>query len=130
MDSGDPVQSGDKVLRQHNKASHSLKPFSPSSLYYEFLKSMRSELGEPGDEGQPEEGDREGGGDEVRGEGVERGVSDPADVPLEMRDMSPTLQQYLLSLSTHPPQTVTPSLAVWRQLQAMAGTSCHPVIVT
>ncbi|CAI8022859.1 Gamma-tubulin complex component 5 (Fragment) [Geodia barretti] len=46
---------------------------------------------------------------------------DETDVPLELRDMDPLLQQYLQSLTCHAAPDGPTSLSVWNELRTMAG---------
>ena len=174
--------TGDDDVLEEEKDSHLVAPPRPSpplssSLYEEFVESLRRELsvgeeeeeemgegGEGGEEEEEEKGEeREGeeeeeeergeGGDgaeeeeEERGEGDEESVSfgsrdvdrnkekgaingaaeerreeeDETDVPLELRDMDPLLQQYLQSLTCHAAPDGPTSLSVWNELHTMAG---------
>ena len=108
---------------------------TPPSLYEEFLDSLRGELGggeeEEGEGGGEDESlsenvsnGEEGREEEEEGEeGVmeERGEERVAELPLELRDMDPLLQQYLQSLTIHPTPPLPSSLSTWTHLQTMAG---------
>ena len=155
-----PATGGDDVLEEE-KDSHLVAPPRPSpplssSLYEEFVESLRRELSvgeeeeeeEKGEGGEGEEEEEE----EERGEGDEESVSfgsrdvdinkekgtlngvaeerreeereeeeDEVDVPLELRDMDPLLQQYLQSLTCHAAPDGPTSLSVWNELRTMAG---------
>lgn len=119
------------VLEEEKEALVPADHSTPPSLYEEFLDSLRGELGgrEEGEEGGGEneslsENVSNGKEEEEEGEeGVmeERGEERATELPLELRDMDPLLQQYLQSLTIHPTQPLPSSLSTWTHLQAMAG---------
>ena len=146
--------TGDDDVLEEEKDSHLVAPPRPSpplssSLYEEFVESLRRELS-VGEEEEEEMGEGGEGGEEEeeeRGEGDEESVSfgsrdvdrnkekgaingaaeereeeeDETDVPLELRDMDPLLQQYLQSLTCHAAPDGPTSLSVWNELRTMAG---------
>ena len=101
------------------------------------------EGGEGGEEGEEEEEGERGEGDDesvsfgsrdvdrnkekgaINGaeEKEEEEEEEEADVPLELMDMDPLLQQYLQSLTCHAAPDGPSSLSVWTELHPMAGTS-------
>ena len=144
--------TGDDVLEEEKDPQLVAPPHpTPPSLYEEFVESLRRELsvGEEGEEGEGEgEEDEEEDEEEEREEGDDESVSfrdgkvdrnkekgaingaeekeeeeEEADVPLELRDMDPLLQQYLQSLTCHAAPDGPSSLSVWTELHPMAGTS-------
>lgn len=120
--------AGGGVLEEEKDALLSADHSTPPSLYEEFLDSLRGELGggeEEGEGGGENESASENvsNGEEEREEGVmeERGEERVAELPLELRDMDPLLQQYLQSLTIHPTPPLPSSLSTWTHLQTMAG---------